>query len=162
MAMDEAIVEIGPSAVDAATLAQPIVATVERRVTSVAGVRMPRLSAAAASFRPQYGMGGTAATLDVAGSRMSQLVRALVSLADIEAAVAFLEAGLAQTIRRLRALDQIVIPNLERERRAVAAAIEEEERDEALRRKLWLETQPPPIPGLFASGARSPSAISHG
>jgi vacuolar-type H+-ATPase subunit D/Vma8 len=51
-----------------------------------------------------------------------------------------LQAGLLKTVRRLKALERVVIPRLEREVREVAAALEEEERDESVRRKAWLAT----------------------
>jgi vacuolar-type H+-ATPase subunit D/Vma8 len=38
----------------------------------------------------------------------------------------------------LKALERVVISRLEREVREVAAALEEEERDESVRRKRWL------------------------
>jgi vacuolar-type H+-ATPase subunit D/Vma8 len=38
----------------------------------------------------------------------------------------------------LKALERVVIPRLEREVREVAAALEEEERAESVRRKRWL------------------------
>jgi vacuolar-type H+-ATPase subunit D/Vma8 len=40
----------------------------------------------------------------------------------------------------LKALERVVISRLEREVREVAAALEEEERDESVRRKAWLAT----------------------
>jgi vacuolar-type H+-ATPase subunit D/Vma8 len=49
-----------------------------------------------------------------------------------------LQAGLLKTVRRLKSLERMVIPRLEREVREVAATLEEEERDESVRRKRWL------------------------
>jgi vacuolar-type H+-ATPase subunit D/Vma8 len=101
-------------------------------------VPLPRLQLKAAEFVPQYGFGGTAASVDAAGARLSALLPALVGLAEQEEAVRNLQAGLIKTVRRLKALEQVVIPRLEREVREVAAALEEEERDESVRRKNWL------------------------
>jgi len=54
-------------------------------------------------------------------------------LAEEEEAVRNLQSGLTKTIRRLRALDEIVVPRLEREIHALAVALEEDERDDMVR-----------------------------
>ena len=41
-------------------------------------------------------------------------------------------------MRRVNALDMLVLPELSRQIHAVAGALEEEERDEAVRRNQWL------------------------
>ena len=87
-----------------------------------------------------YGAGATSAGLDAAGAAFSALLPTLVRLAEEEEAVRNLQAGLLKTVRRLKALERVVIPRLEREVREVAAALEEEERDESVRRKAWLAT----------------------
>jgi vacuolar-type H+-ATPase subunit D/Vma8 len=61
-------------------------------------------------------------------------------LASEEAAVQRLRAALARTARRQNALDQIVLPELGVLVRSVTAALEEEERDEATRRKIGAGT----------------------
>jgi vacuolar-type H+-ATPase subunit D/Vma8 len=63
------------------------------------------------------------------------VVPVLVELAEHAEAVRNLRIGLAKTVRRLKALEQVVIPRLERDARELAAALEEEERDESLRRR---------------------------
>jgi V/A-type H+-transporting ATPase subunit D len=136
-----AVVETGAAQVDGAALAQPLSASLDVRHASHVGVPMPRLHARVTAFVPHYGTGGTAATYDTAGARFSALLPALVELAEEEEAVRNLQAGLAKTVRRLSALEQVVIPRLEREVREVTAALEEEERDESARRKTWLESR---------------------
>lgn len=131
-------VEVGAAQVDGAALAQPLNVSLDVRRGSLVGVPMARLHPRLAEFVPQYGFGGTAATLDAAGARFSALLPALVGLAEEEEAVRNLHDGLVKTVRRLKALEQVVIPRLEREVREVAAALEEEERDESVRRKNWL------------------------
>ena len=139
-ALDEARIELGSCAIDSAALAQPVGASVERSPGSLVGVPLARLRARVAPFRPSYGPGGTAASLDGAGAEFAALIPSLMSLAQEDEAVRNLEAGLRKTVRRLKALENVVIPRLEREAREVAGALEEEERDESLRRKRWLAT----------------------
>jgi V/A-type H+-transporting ATPase subunit D len=135
----QARIEIGAARIDGALLAQPVTASIEVREGSLAGVRMPRLQPRLEAFGPHYGPAATAASLDVAGARYAALLPELIRLAEEEEAVRNLQVGLVKTVRRLKALEQVVIPRLEREVRGVAAALEEEERDEAVRRKRWLD-----------------------
>ena len=68
---------------------------------------------------------------------IAAVIPLLLLLATFEA-VRNLQAALRKTVRRLQALEQLVIPQLDREARAVAAALEEEERDDAVRARRWL------------------------
>jgi V/A-type H+-transporting ATPase subunit D len=146
-ALQEARVELGANSLDAAVLAQPITASVERQPWSVVGVPTPRLQGRLTPFKPHYGTAGTAATLDAAGERFSALLPRLITWAEEEEAVRNLQDGLKRTVRRLQALEKVVIPKLERDIREVTAALEEEERDEAFRRKCWLGAHRDAVPG---------------
>jgi V/A-type H+-transporting ATPase subunit D len=132
-ALHDACVEMGSEAVDAAALAQAVGATVSWRAGSVVGVATPRLQESVSAFVASYGAAATTASLDRAGDEFTQLIPALVRLAEAEEAVRNLRAALQKTVRRLKALEQLVIPELEREARAVSSALEEEERDDSIR-----------------------------
>jgi V/A-type H+-transporting ATPase subunit D len=136
--LQEARIEIGGAQIDGAVLAQPISVSVDVRHGSIVGVPNPRLQPRTTEFVPQYGVGGTTASLDATGARFSALLPTLIGLAQEEEAARNLQAGLLKTVRRLKALEQVVIPRLERDVRDVAAALEEDERDESVRRKGWL------------------------
>jgi V/A-type H+-transporting ATPase subunit D len=137
----EAQVEIGEWAADAAALAQPEIASVEVRDRTLLGVAVPALRGRVAGFRPSYATGGTAASLDRAGAAFAGLLSRLIRLAEEDLAVRNLKEGLTKTTRRLRALEKVVLPDLEREIREVTAALEEDERDESFRRKRWLSAR---------------------
>ena len=137
-ALHNACIELGCAAVDTAALAQPVTVTVDWRAGSIVGVATPRLHASIGSFIAHYGPATTTASLDRAGLEFTQLIPALVRLAQEDEAVRNLQAALRKTVRRLQALEQLVIPQLDREARAVAAALEEEERDDAVRARRWL------------------------
>jgi V/A-type H+-transporting ATPase subunit D len=134
-ALREACVDVGAEGVDAAGLAQPTAAAVEWLPGSVVGVPTPRLRAIVGPFAPSYGAAGTSARVDAAAALFTELVPVLVELAEHAEAVRNLGTGLAKTVRRLKALEQVVIPRLDRDARELAAALEEEERDESLRRR---------------------------
>lgn len=137
-ALRNACIELGFTVVDGAALAQPVTVTVDWRGGSVVGVATPRLHASIGSFTAHYGPATTTASLDRAGLEFTQLIPVLVRLAQEDEAVRNLQSALRKTIRRLQALEQLVIPQLDREARAVAAALEEEERDDAVRARRWL------------------------
>jgi V/A-type H+-transporting ATPase subunit D len=138
-ALREARIEMGSAGIDAAVLAQPVRAAVDVRHGSLVGVPMPRLQSRLKPFKPQFGPAATSSSLDTAGMRFSALVPGLVALAEEEEAVRNLRVGLAKTVRRLKALERVVIPRLERDVRDVTVALEEDERDESVRRKRWVE-----------------------
>jgi V/A-type H+-transporting ATPase subunit D len=138
----EARIELGRAGIDAAVLAQPVGASIDVRHGSLVGVPMPRLQPRLERFKPQFGPAATTSSLDTAGARFSALVPALIALAEEEEAVRNLKAGLSKTVRRLKALERVVIPRLDHEVREVTVALEEDERDESVRRKRWMEAAP--------------------
>jgi V/A-type H+-transporting ATPase subunit D len=131
-------IEIGRDALMAAALAQPATVAIDRRDASIVGVRVPRLAARVAPLRLQYGPAATSEAVDAAAARYHEVVGDLVLLAEQREAVRALKVGLLRTARRLNALEKVVLPGIEREIAAVTAAIEEDERDEALRRASWI------------------------
>jgi V/A-type H+-transporting ATPase subunit D len=160
-ALDLARIEIGSAGIDAAVLAQPVDASVDVRHGSLVGVPMPRLQPRMTPFKPHYGTGATSAGLDAAGAGFSALLPTLVRLAEEDEAVRNLQAGLLKTVRRLKALERVVIPRLERDVREVAAALEEEERDESVRRKRWLAARLADRGGNHARGTATTPFTDH-
>jgi V/A-type H+-transporting ATPase subunit D len=73
--------------------------------------------------------------LDRAGAAFVDAVEKLVALAAEDVVVRQLRAALARTARRLNALDHVVLPGIAGDIRAISSALEEEERDEATRRR---------------------------
>jgi len=137
-ALRSATVEVGIDAVEAAALAQPEIAAVAVRVESAVGVPVPRLTGTAEPFRACYGPAGTAASLDAAGRAHAAALPLLWALASEEAAVRALRRGQRRTARLLNALEKAILPALDRELRAIATSLEEEERQESVRRLAWL------------------------
>jgi V/A-type H+/Na+-transporting ATPase subunit D len=134
----EARIETGTRNVGAAALAQASPLVVTRVNTSLVGVPVPRLVTRTVDFRLQYTFADTAASLDDTAQSFASALADIVGFAQEDSAVRHLRVGLARTTRRLNALDLMVIPEIVRELREVTAALEEEERDETLRRKRWL------------------------
>ena len=138
-ALRQARIGLGRSAVDAAALAQPAAPAVEWKWERLAGVRLPSLGSQPVRFRASYGTGGSSAALDAAAAAFPEAFAALVALASHDAASRALRRATLRTLRRVNALDNAVIPQIRRELRDIAAALEEDEREESSRRKIWLQ-----------------------
>lgn len=133
----EARIEMGSDAVDAAALAQPPAATAELGETRILGVSAPTVIVRTRPWAIAWGSGGTSESLDRAAAAYAAALPVLAELAQAELVVRNLARALARANRRLNALEIIVLPELESEVREVAAALEEDERDESFRRKRW-------------------------
>ena len=132
-ALDQAQLELGCDAIDAAALAQPPCARVAIAARTLLGIALPTLTGRFESFRIRYAPGGTSESLDRAAGAFSALTPLLIRLAEEELAAENLRRGLARTNRRWNALDTIVLPALTRQIHDVENAIEEDARDEAVR-----------------------------
>ena len=132
-ALGRAAVEIGDAPARAASVAQPRFTGVSLEDETVVGVRVARLTAAYPPFAVQYGPGGTCAALDDAGRLFAALRPELLTLAQEERAARTMARGLRRTTRTLNALRAVLLPAVDADIRAVASALEEEEREEAVR-----------------------------
>jgi V/A-type H+-transporting ATPase subunit D len=130
-----ACVEHGHRAIAAAALAQPDRTRIEKHSSAVMGVRIAELRVAVPPFQAFYGAAATRASLDRAGVAFTHLLADALLLAAEDAALSRLSTALRKTTRLVNALQKIVLPRIDREIRMTLEGIEEEERDEALRRK---------------------------
>ena len=133
-ALVHAMVDVGPFAAEAAALAQPPLTSVEVTPEVVIGVRLPRMSVRSGAFQITYGPGSTSLSLDDAAARFAEALPAVLDMAAEEAAVARLRAALQRTTRILNALETVMLPQLDADIAAVAAVLEEDDRDERIRR----------------------------
>lgn len=131
-------VELGMRGVEAAALAQPARFTITARDTSVMGVRIPKLDATVEPYRAFYGAAATAESLDECGAAFTALLPHVVALAQEEIAVARLSVAMRKTTKLLNALQKVVLPRIERDIRTIVDGIEEDERDDAIRRRVGM------------------------
>jgi V/A-type H+-transporting ATPase subunit D len=134
-ALHRADVELGRATVDASSLAQPPTAAVEWRQRRLLGASVPEIVDVSPPFRPRYGAATTSESLDDAGESFAALVPILARLASSSAAVETLQNALARTSRRVNALERVILPRLDEELHRLAGVVEEDERDEGLRRR---------------------------
>lgn len=129
-------VEAGTHAIAAAGLAQSVHCRIEKHTTAVMGVPLVGLEASCEPFVARYGTAGTSESMDVAGAAFAALVPDLIRLAQDEQAVVRLRLALRKATRLLNSLQKLVIPQIEAGIRAIVEGLEEEERDEAVRRRM--------------------------
>ena len=140
-------VEIGSRSVAAAGLAQSLTAEIAKRVTAVMGVRIDELRASARPYRAVYGAASTRASLDAAGAAFTALLPRAIELAAEEGAVSRLRVALRKVTKVVNALQKVILPHLERQIRLTVESIDEEERDEAVRRKILMAVRASPRHG---------------
>jgi len=103
---------------------------------SVAGVRVIELEAGRAS-RPLiergYAPATSTATIDLAAATFEAELDALLDLAAAELNLRRLSAEVARTTRQVSALEQVVIPRLAGEQRAIAATLEQRALEDRVR-----------------------------
>jgi V/A-type H+-transporting ATPase subunit D len=131
-------VELGHEAVAAAALAQPMTCAIESRQSTVMGVRFRELHASTPPYRAVYGAAATSASLDAAGAAFSALLPRVIELAAEESALARLRVAVRKATKIVNALQKVILPRLTQQIRLTVDSIAEEERDEAVRRKLRL------------------------
>lgn len=131
-------VQLGRERVSAAAMAQPPMCSIDSRQSAIMGVRFVELHASAAPYRAVYGAASTSQSLDAAGAAFSALLPRVIELAAEESAVARLRVAVRKVMKIVNALQKVIIPRLEQQIRMTVDSIAEEERDEAVRRKVRL------------------------
>ncbi len=82
-----------------------------------------------------YGITGVSGRIDETAERFEQALDLVIVLAETETSLQRLGGEIRMTRRRVNALEQVVIPNLEAQARSIEATIEEREREDLFRLK---------------------------
>lgn len=98
----------------------------ERRVM---GVGVPSVEMSIEDRIPYYGPGSTSVWTDEAVARFKAALAALATLAEARIAVIRLAREIKKTIRRVNALEKILIPDCEETLKYVADSLEESDRE---------------------------------
>ena len=110
------------------------------RLRSIMGMDIPEVDPLASVCSPVYSLGGissgTSSVLDNAYVRARSLVPLIARLAEVETSVYRLAVQIRRTVRRVNALEKVFIPRCEAQVRSIAAALEENEREDMTRIKL--------------------------
>lgn len=128
----------GTEAVHAAALATRAELPLDVETVSVMGLRIPRIERKRVSksmLTRGYSVTNESITVDEAASAYEVEVDAILRLAEIELRLTRLAAEVQRTSRRLNALDNALIPQLESELNTIQMALDERERADYLRLK---------------------------
>ena len=110
------------------------------RLRSIMGMDIPEVDPLEPVCSPVYSLGGissgTSSVLDNAYVRARSLVPLIARLAEVETSVYRLAVQIRRTVRRVNALEKVFIPRCEAQVRSIAAALEENEREDMTRIKL--------------------------
>lgn len=156
-AVAAALTDVGAPVARAAAAAQEDASAVEVQHDVVLGIRLPRLTTARHAFQLSYAPGGTSRALDLAAEAYAALLPAIADLASREVAVVTLRTALARTLRTLNALQIVLLPDLDAQIMAMAAGLEEEERDEWVRRRAFTgSARSITLPSCGGTSDRSP------
>lgn len=111
--------------------------SVRLRWRSVMGVEIPEVSASTgdAEVLP-YALMGSSSALDAAYRRFARVKALLAELAETENAVYRLAYAIEKSRKRANALQNIVIPGLDRDIERISDSLAEKEREEFVRRKV--------------------------
>ncbi|MBD3210398.1 V-type ATP synthase subunit D [Candidatus Micrarchaeota archaeon] len=123
---------------------------VDIEVRNVMGVNIPNITADVDTTHflevPTYSVAGTSAKIDAAVEDFTEILGMVIKLAETETAMKRLILEIEKTKRRVNALEYVLIPRLEQQKRNISFQLEEMERDsfvslKTIKRKLEKEKQ---------------------
>ncbi len=104
---------------------------VDIQVRNVMGVKIPNINVdtASISVEPNYSLASTSAKIDYAVEDFSEIFGIVVKLAETETAMKRLIVEIEKTKRRVNALEFVLLPRLEDQKKMIAFRLDEMERD---------------------------------
>lgn len=106
---------------------------VDVEIENLMSVRVPRYSLPELAPEVTYSLATTPALLDIAVSGFSEMLRTLVSLAELEKTIQLLALEIERTRRRVNALEHILIPGLGADIKQINMSLAELERANLIR-----------------------------
>ncbi|MDI9371317.1 MAG: V-type ATP synthase subunit D [Synergistaceae bacterium] len=116
------------------------------RLRSVMGVEIPRVDPVDRPPELCYSFLGTSGVLDAAYSRAREVLSLIARLAEVETSVYRLATQIRRTLRRVNALEKVVVPTQRAALAWIASVLEENDREDFIRMKMARE-------GLSEGGA---------
>jgi V/A-type H+-transporting ATPase subunit D len=135
-ALQGAVMDVGSTAIDRATLAVSYDHQIELSQQSLMGIRLPTVTALPADLSVQFGTGGTSAQTDTAMKRFVEALPLLAELAELENSVIRLARELRKTQRRCNALSKVFIPDYSETIDYILSSLEERERESFIIQKM--------------------------
>jgi V/A-type H+-transporting ATPase subunit D len=126
----------GPDAIRSAGWAAESDVLVTTRTESVMGVRVPAIDhekVGRSRTERGFALAASSPRVDGVAERYEGVVEAVLGLAATEARLLRFGEEIQRTTQRANALEHVVLPRLDRERRDIALKLQEREREEAFR-----------------------------
>ena len=125
----EAKLATGVSGVESAARAVNVNVELSVKERRVMGVAVPAVVLAATEMPPHYGPAMTSVWTDEAVRRFSHALNAIGVLAETQTAVLRLARAIQKTIRRVNALEKLLIPDYRDTKKYVEDSLEDSDRD---------------------------------
>jgi V/A-type H+-transporting ATPase subunit D len=110
------------------------------RLRAIMGIDVPEVDRLEPNVSPIYSLGGammgTSSVLDNAYVNARRIAVLIARLSEVETSVYRLAIQIRKTLRRVNALEKVFIPRSERQIQLIAAALDENEREDLTRIKL--------------------------
>lgn len=129
LALREAQMASGVAGVQSAAYAVNVKTTLELTERHVMGVAVPGVSFTIDEAPPHYGPALTSVWTDESVRKFREALTAIAELAETRTAVVRLAREIQKTIRRVNALEKILIPDYKETKKYVEDALEEADRD---------------------------------
>ena len=134
-ALAEVRMRMGGDQLQWVSLAHAAEIQTETALRSIMGVAVPLVQVTVTPLPLSYGLGGTSAALDEARTRWLAVAELLGHLVEITTTVWRLATELQKTQRRVNALEQVLMPQLETTLAHIGEVLEEQEREAFVRAK---------------------------
>ena len=129
--VNEAYLSLGTGTVDSVAESTPAVMQVDVHVRRVVDVKIPALTVTEKDTKSMpYGFADTNSSIDRAAKQIKELLPQICKAAEYENSIFSLAKALEKTQKLLNALENVIIPQYQRNVRFIAAALEEKEREE--------------------------------
>jgi len=129
--VNEAYLSLGTGTVDSVAESTPAVMQVDVHVRRVVDVKIPALTVTEKDTKSlPYGFADTNSSIDRAAKQIKELLPQICKAAEYENSIFSLAKALEKTQKLLNALENVIIPQYQRNVRFIAAALEEKEREE--------------------------------
>lgn len=119
-------------------------------IKNVMGIKIPSMQSDVEDRKlyeyPAYSVSGTSAKMDDAAEQFNEILKIVIALAETETAIKRMIGEIEKTKRRVSALEFIVIPRLDHQKREISFRLDEMERDsfvslKVIKRKLEKEAE---------------------
>ncbi|MBB6098261.1 V/A-type H+-transporting ATPase subunit D [Deinobacterium chartae] len=124
-----------PEAVESLSLARPSEMSVDMKVESIYGVKVPQITLPDLSTNAPFSPLAISARTITAAADFQKVMAAMIKVAATETKLRRIGEEIKKTSRRVNALEQVVIPGVQADIRFIRGVLDQREREESFRLK---------------------------